>query len=74
VGSCGGSVGIVDTTEHAKVIVGGGCAIQGVVGSGMAHHLRGEAVEETCRGVQGLCPVDGRERHLKEGVIRSCWW
>jgi hypothetical protein len=45
---------------------GGGYAIQGKVGSGVAHRLRGEAVEEMGSGVQGLCPVAGRERRLKE--------
>jgi hypothetical protein len=33
-GSGGGSVGIAGTAEHAKVVVGGGCAIQGEVGVG----------------------------------------
>jgi hypothetical protein len=64
-GSGGGTVGIAGTTEHAKVVVGGGCAIQGKVGSGVAHRLRGEAVE-VCGGVQGLCPVAGMERRLEE--------
>jgi hypothetical protein len=32
----------------------------------VAHRLRGEAVEEMCGGVQGLCPVAGRERRLEE--------
>jgi hypothetical protein len=31
----------------------------------MAHRLRGEAVEEMCSSVQGLCPVAARERRLK---------
>jgi hypothetical protein len=35
-----GSVGIADTTEHAKVIVGGGRVVQGKVGGGVAHCLR----------------------------------
>jgi hypothetical protein len=39
--SGGRSVGIAGTTEHTKVVVGGGCAIQGEVGSGMTHRLRG---------------------------------
>jgi hypothetical protein len=65
-GSGGGSVEIAGTTEHAKVVVGGGCAIQGKVGSGMVHHLRGETVDEMCSGVQGLYLVTGKERHLKE--------
>jgi hypothetical protein len=30
-GSGGGSVGIVRTTEHTKVVIGEGCAIQGEV-------------------------------------------
>jgi hypothetical protein len=68
-GSGDRSVGIAGTAEHAKVIIGGGCAIQGEVGSGMAHRLRGEPVEEMCSGVQGLCPVAGRERRLKEKEI-----
>jgi hypothetical protein len=71
-GSSSESVGIADTTEHAKVVVGGGCAIQGEVRSGVAHRLRGEAVE-MCGGVQGLCPVAGRETSEK-GSCRSCWW
>jgi hypothetical protein len=36
------------------------------VGSGVAHCLQGEAVEEMCGSVQGLYPVAGRERRLKE--------
>jgi hypothetical protein len=31
----------------------------------MAHRLQGEAIE-MCSGVQGLCLVAGRVRHLKE--------
>jgi hypothetical protein len=31
-GSGGGSVGIAGTTGHAKVVVRGGCAVQGKVG------------------------------------------
>jgi hypothetical protein len=65
-GSGGESVGIAGTSEHTKVVVGGGCAIQGKVGSGVAHRLRGEAVQEMCGGVQGLCPVAGKESRLKE--------
>jgi hypothetical protein len=34
----------------------------------MAHRLRGKAVEEMCSIVQGLYPVAGRERRLKEEV------
>jgi hypothetical protein len=64
--SGGGSVGIAGTSEHTKVVVGGGCAIQSEVGSRVAHRLRGETVEEMCGGVHGLCPVAGRERCLKE--------
>jgi hypothetical protein len=33
-GSGGGSVGIAGTTEHAKVVVRGGCAAQGEVWGG----------------------------------------
>jgi hypothetical protein len=32
----------------------------------VAHHFRGETVEEMCSGVHGLCPVAGRERRLEE--------
>jgi hypothetical protein len=38
-GSGGGSVGIAGTTENVKMVVGGGCAIQCKVGSGVAHRL-----------------------------------
>ena len=38
--SSNGSVGIAGTAEHAKVVVGGGCALQGEVGGGVAHRLR----------------------------------
>jgi hypothetical protein len=64
-GRGGGSVGIAGTAEHAKVVVGGGCAVQGEVGSRVAHRLRGKKVE-VCGGVLGLCPVAGRERRLEE--------
>jgi hypothetical protein len=56
------------TTEHTEVAVGEGCAIPGEVGSGVAHRLRGEAVEEMCGGVHGLCLVTVRERRLKKEV------
>jgi hypothetical protein len=32
----------------------------------MAHRRRRKAVEEVGGGMQGLCPVAGRERRLKE--------
>lgn len=57
--SGGRSVGITGTTEHTKVFIGGDCAIQGKVGSGVAHCLRGKAVDEMCSSVQGLYPVAG---------------
>jgi hypothetical protein len=60
------SVGIAGTTEHAEMVVGVGCAVQGEVGSRVAHRLRWEVVEEVGGGVQGLCPVAGRERCLEE--------
>jgi hypothetical protein len=50
-GSGGGNVGIAGTTEHVKVVVIGGYAIQGKVGSVVAHRLRGDAVEEMCGGL-----------------------
>jgi hypothetical protein len=60
------SVRVAGTTEHAKVVVGGGCAIQGEVGSRVAHRRGGKTVEKVGGGVQGLCLVAGRERRLEE--------
>jgi hypothetical protein len=34
-----GSVGIGCTVEHMKVVVGGGCAVQGKVRTRVAHRL-----------------------------------
>jgi hypothetical protein len=62
--SGGGSVGVAGIAKDTKVVVGGGCAIQCEVGSGMVHRLRGKAVEKMCSCVQGLCPV--ASRHQKE--------
>jgi hypothetical protein len=74
VGSSGGGVGVAGTTENTEVVVGGGCAIQGEVGSVVAHRLRGGGVEEMGSGVQGLCPIASRERRLKEEAgNKSCW-
>jgi hypothetical protein len=64
--SSGRSVKIAGTTEHAKMVIGGGCVVQGEVGSRVAHRLRQKTVEEVCSGVQGLCPVAGRESCLEE--------
>jgi hypothetical protein len=61
-----GSVRVAGTAEHAEVVVGGGCAVQDEVGSGVSHRLRGKTIEKVCGGVQGLCPVAGRERRLEE--------
>jgi hypothetical protein len=44
--SSSGSVGIAGTTEHTKVVVGGGRAVEGEVGGGVTYRLRWEAVEE----------------------------
>jgi hypothetical protein len=41
-----GSVGIADTAKYAEVGVGRGGVIQGEIAGGVAHRLRGEAVEE----------------------------
>jgi hypothetical protein len=60
------SVRVASTAEHAKVVVGGGCAVQGEVGSRVAHRLGGKTVEKVGGGVQGLCLVAGRERRLEE--------
>jgi hypothetical protein len=70
------SVRVVGTAEHAQVVVGRGCAVQGEVRCRVAHRLRGKTVEEMHGGMKGLCPVGGRERRLKEkaadhvGVVR----
>jgi hypothetical protein len=44
-GSGGGSVGIAGTAEHVNLVIRGGCVVWGEVESGVAHRLRGEAVE-----------------------------
>jgi hypothetical protein len=64
--SDGRSVRIASIAEHVNVVVGGGCAVKSGVGSRFPHHLRGKMTEEVCGGVQGLCPVAGRERLLEE--------
>jgi hypothetical protein len=61
-----GSVGIAGTSKDAEVGVGRGGAIQGEIGGGVAHRLRGEVVEEVGGRVKGLAPVVGRKRGLKE--------
>jgi hypothetical protein len=35
----------------------------------VAHRHREEAIEGMCGGVQGLCLVADRERHLKEKAV-----
>jgi hypothetical protein len=45
------SVRVAGTAEHAKVVVGGGCAVQGDVGSRVAYHLGGKTVEKVGGGV-----------------------
>ena len=65
-GSSDRSVRIAVTTEHTKVVVGWGCAVEGKVGSRVAQRLRWKAVIEVGGDVQGLCPVSGRERHVEE--------
>jgi hypothetical protein len=69
--SSGIIVRIAGTIEHALMVVGGDCVVQGEVGSRVAHRLRGKTVEEVCGGVQGLCQVAGRERRLEEKAM-SC--
>jgi hypothetical protein len=60
-----GNVRVAGTAEHAQVVVGRGCAVQGEVRCRVAHRLRGKTVEEMRGGMKGLCPVGGRERRLK---------
>jgi hypothetical protein len=38
-------------------------------GEWVVHRFRGKAVEEMGSSVQGLCPVAGRERRLKEEAV-----
>jgi hypothetical protein len=61
-----GSVRIAGTAEHAQVVIGRGCAVQGKVRCRVAHRLRRKTVEEMRGSMKGLCPVGGRERRLKE--------
>ena len=61
-----GSVRVPGTAEHAKVVIGRGCAVKGEVGGRVAYRLRGKMVQEVGGSVQGLCPVAGRERRLEE--------
>jgi hypothetical protein len=62
----GGSVGIAGTTKYAEVGIERGGAVEGKIGGGVAHRLRGEAVEEVGGCVKGLGPVAGRKRRLEE--------
>jgi hypothetical protein len=64
--SSSGSVRVAGTAEHAKVVIGRGCAVKGEVRGRVAHRLRGKTVEEVGGSVQCLCPVAGRERRLEE--------
>ena len=61
-----GSVGIAGTAKYAEVGIGRVGVVHGEIGSGVAHCLRGEAVEEVGGGVQSLCLVASRERRLEE--------
>jgi hypothetical protein len=61
-----GSVRVAGIAEHAQVVVGRGCVVQGEVRCRVAHRLRGKTVEEMHGGMKGLCPVGGRDRHLEE--------
>jgi hypothetical protein len=60
------SVRVAGTAEHTEVVIGRGCALQGEVGGRVARCLRGKAIEEMCGGMQGLCPVGGREGLLEK--------
>jgi hypothetical protein len=61
-----GSVRVAGIAEHAQVVVGRGCVVQGEVRCRVAHRLRGKTVEEMRGDMKGLGPVGGRERRLKE--------
>ena len=41
----------------------------GQSGEWVSHRLLGEVVEEMSGGVQGLCPVAGKERRLEEKAV-----
>jgi hypothetical protein len=45
------SVRVAVTVKHAKVVVGGGCAVQCEVGSRVAHRLGGKTIEKVGGGV-----------------------
>jgi hypothetical protein len=64
--SSSGSVGIAGTAKYVEVGVGRCGVVQGEIGGGVAHCLRGEAVEEVGGCVKGLCPVAGRKRRLED--------
>jgi hypothetical protein len=71
--SSSGSVGIAGTAEHAVVVVGGGCAVQGEVGVGWFSAFDGRRLRKwvaVCRAsvssLQGEMP--GREGN------GSYWW
>jgi hypothetical protein len=47
------------------MVLGGDCVVQGEVGSRVSPPSM-ESIEKVGGGVQDLCPVTDRERHLKE--------
>jgi hypothetical protein len=53
-GSVGGSVGIAGTAEHMKLVVGGGYAIQGKMGSGWLTTFEGRRLRR-CVAVCRAC-------------------
>lgn len=64
--SGGRGVGIIGTPKDPKVIIGGGGAEEGEEWGGMGNRLGGKAIDEVGGSVEGLNPVVGRKRSLKE--------
>jgi hypothetical protein len=57
---------------HSRTREGGrmrGLCHTGQSGEWVSHRLLGEVVEEMSGGVQGLCPVAGKERRLEEKAV-----
>jgi hypothetical protein len=66
VSSFGREIRIVDTIEHAQVLIGGGDSMEGKVLAGRANHLGGESVQQICDDVEPFYPVVSWNRSLKK--------
>jgi hypothetical protein len=61
-----GEIRIVGTTEHAKVLIGGGNSMEDEVWTGHVDHLSGEAVHQICGGVEPFYPIVSWNRSRKK--------